>query len=95
MVDPGHRPRGRALAEEGRSLITVALGLVGVLAISGVIEGFVVRTTLPTGVKIAIGTLSLAAYWTYTLVLGRRAVAAGETGDVGADYAGATLPVVG
>jgi len=95
MVDPGHRPRGRALAEEGRSLITVALGLVGVLAISGVIEGFVVRTTLPTGVKIAIGTLALAAYWTYTLVLGRRAVAAGETGDVGADYAGATLPVVG
>ena len=95
MFDPGPRPRGRALAEEGRSLITVALGLVVVLAVSGVIEGFVVRSSLPTGVEIGIGTLALAAYWTYTIVLGRRAVAAGETGDVGADHAGATLPVVG
>lgn len=95
MIDPGPRPRDRALAEEGRSLITVALGLVGVLAISGVIEGFVVRTALPGTIKIGIGTLGLTAYWVYTIVLGRRAVAAGETGDVRRDQAGATLPVVG
>src|SRR5699024_9707207 len=75
-------PRGQALAAEGRSLITVALGLVIVLGISGVVEGFVPRTSLPVAVKIAIGTLTLAAYWIYTIVLGRRAVALGETGDL-------------
>src|SRR5690606_865076 len=41
VVDPGGRPRGRALAEEGRALITVALGLVGVLGGAGIVVGFV------------------------------------------------------
>ncbi|MGV8967313.1 MAG: stage II sporulation protein M [Cellulomonas sp.] len=95
MVDPGHRPRLRALAEEGRALFTVAIGLVGVLAVSGLIEGFVTGSTLPWGAKITLGVLALASFWVYTLVLGRRAVAAGETGDLDADRAGQTLPVAG
>jgi len=94
-VDPGHRPRLRALAEEGRALFTVAIGLVGVLAVSGLIEGFLTGGALPWAVKIAVGALALAAFWTYTIVLGRRAVAAGETGDLDADRAGHALPVVG
>lgn len=81
-VSPGARPRGQALAEEGRALFTIALGLVVVLGVSGVVEGFVPRSSLPVAVKIAIGTLALAAYWVYTLVLGRKAVASGETGDL-------------
>ena len=95
MIDPGHRPRLRALAEEGRSLFTVAIGLVGVLAVSGLIEGFITGSTLPWAVKITIGVLALTGFWVYTLVLGRRAVAAGETGDLDADRAGQSLPVVG
>lgn len=95
MIDPGRRPRLRALAEEGRSLFTVAIGLVGVLAVSGLIEGFITGSTLPWAVKITIGVLALAGFWVYTLVLGRRAVAAGETGDLDADRAGQSLPVVG
>ena len=44
VIDPGPRPRGRALAEEGRASVTIALGLI---------------------------------------VVGRRAVAAGLTADIG------------
>lgn len=92
-IVPGGRPRSRALAEEGRALFTVAIGLVGVLGVSGLIEGFVTGSALWPWLKIVIGAIALAGYWTYTIVLGRRAVAAGETGDLEADQAGATVPV--
>jgi uncharacterized membrane protein SpoIIM required for sporulation len=94
-IDPGPRTRGRALAQEARALFTVALGLVGVLAVSGLIEGFVTGSTLPWAVKVAIGVVALAAFWAYTLVLGRRAVRAGHTGDVAADRAGYVLATAG
>ena len=93
MVDPGGRPRGRAVSEEGRALFTVALGLVLVLGVSGVIEGFVTPSTMPWPVKIAIGALALAGYWVYVLVVGRRAVQAGATGDLGTRDRGDVLPL--
>ena len=86
LVDPGGRPRGRAVSEEGRALVSVALGLIPVLAVSGVVEGYVTPSALPWGLKIAIGAVVLGAFWTYVLVLGRRAVAAGETGGLRADH---------
>ena len=95
MIDPGGRPRGQALSEEGRSLFTVAIGLVGVLAVSGLIEAFVTPSSLPWWLKIVIGALALVAFWTYLLVVGRRAVRAGETGDLRADDNVDTLPVAG
>lgn len=58
------------MADEGRSLITIALGLVLVLLVSGIVEGFVTPSPLPVWVKITIGALVLAGYWAYTLVLG-------------------------
>ncbi|MBO3083877.1 stage II sporulation protein M [Cellulomonas fengjieae] len=94
-IDPGHRPRGRALAQEARALFTVAIGLVGVLAVSGVIEGFVTGSSLPWAVKVVIGAIALATFWAYTLVLGRRAVRAGQTGDLEADRAGYVLATAG
>ncbi|MCC2335656.1 stage II sporulation protein M [Cellulomonas wangsupingiae] len=94
-VDPGPRTRGRALAQEGRALFTVALGLVGVLAVSGLVEGFVTGSALPWPVKVAIGAVVLAAFWTYVLVLGRRAVRAGHTGDLDADRAGYSVATAG
>lgn len=90
---PGPRPRSRALAEEGRALFTVAIGLVGVLGVSGLVEGFVTGSALPSWLKLFIGAIVLAAYWVYTIVLGRRAVASGETGDLDEDQAGATVPL--
>ncbi|WP_247828465.1 stage II sporulation protein M [Arthrobacter antioxidans] len=82
-VAPGRRPRALALAEEGRALITVALGLVLVLLVSGLVEGFVTPSGLPPWLRLTIGFLVFAAYWAYTLVLGRRAVEAGHRGDLG------------
>ena len=49
-IDPGPRPRGRALADEGRALVTIAIGLVGTLAVSGLIEAFVTGSSMPWGV---------------------------------------------
>ncbi|MGJ3189791.1 MULTISPECIES: stage II sporulation protein M [Paenarthrobacter] len=88
MVRPGPRTRLQAVADEGRSLITVALGLVLVLLISGIVEGFVTPSQLPVWAKITIGALVLAAYWAYTLILGGRAARAGVTGDLDANDAG-------
>ena len=95
IVDPGPRPRLRALAEEGRALFTVVIGLVLALAVSGLIEAFVTGSGLPWWLKIAIGAVALAGFWTYILVLGRAAVRAGETGDLSPDLAGDVAPVAG
>jgi uncharacterized membrane protein SpoIIM required for sporulation len=94
LVDPGPRRRGVALAQEGRGLVTVAVGLAGALLVSGLIEGFVTGSGLPWWLKIVIGAIALAAFWAYTLVLGGRAARAGETGDLDVERAGAVLPTV-
>ncbi|HKU36250.1 MAG TPA: stage II sporulation protein M [Paenarthrobacter sp.] len=88
LVQPGPRTRLQAVADEGRSLVTVALGLVLVLLVSGVVEAFVTPSPLPVWAKITIGALVLAGYWAYTLLLGGRAARAGETGDLDANDAG-------
>ncbi|WP_265521837.1 stage II sporulation protein M [Oerskovia flava] len=95
VVDPGPRPRGRAVAEEARALFTVAIGLVLVLAVSGLVEGFVTGSGMAWWLKIIIGAITLAGFWTYTILLGRRAVAAGETGDLSSDHTGDVAPVAG
>ncbi len=94
-VDPGPRPRGRALAQEGRALFTVAIGLVGVLAVSGLVEGFVTGSGLPWPVKVAVGVVVLAGFWTYVLVLGGRAARSGETGDLEEHRAGYGVATAG
>jgi uncharacterized membrane protein SpoIIM required for sporulation len=87
-VAPGPRPRLTALAEEGRSLMTVALGLVLVLFVSGLVEGFVTPSPLPVWLRLAIGFLVFAAYWVYTLLLGKKAYDAGHRGDLNVTDAG-------
>ena len=93
-VDPGPRTRVEAVAEQGRSAIAVALGLVVVLAISGVIEAFVTPSPLPTWARICIGVLAEIAFLTYVFTIGRWASQRGTTGDVSAQQAGDTLPTV-
>jgi uncharacterized membrane protein SpoIIM required for sporulation len=87
-VSPGPRTRLAALAAEGRSLITVALGLVLVLLVSGLLEGFVTPSQLPVWAKITLGALALSGYWAYALTAGRRAFLAGERGDLESSDAG-------
>jgi uncharacterized membrane protein SpoIIM required for sporulation len=95
VIDPGGRRRGDALAQEGRSAVGMALGLVCVLLVSGVIEAFVTPSGLPTWARIGIGVVAEAAFLAYVFGLGRRAALAGETGDVDARYAGDALPTAG
>jgi uncharacterized membrane protein SpoIIM required for sporulation len=83
IIDPGGRPRGRALAEEGRALVSIAIGLIGVLLISGAIEGFVTGYVSTTWLRIGIGVVAETAFLSYVIILGRRAVRRGETADDG------------
>ena len=83
-VEPGDLSRSQALAREGRTAGTVALGLVLVLLVSGVIEAFVTPSGLPTWARIGIGGLAELAFFAYVFVLGRSAYHRGFTGDVDA-----------
>lgn len=88
-IAPGARTRGQALAEDGRAMFIIAVGLTMSLFVSGIIEGFVTPSHLPWPVKIGIGALALAAFLFYMVVIGGRAVRAGETGDLDPFAAGA------
>lgn len=94
-VAPGARTRGQALAEDGRALVTVAVGLMLALLVSGVIEGFVTRQPWPWAIKIGIGTVALVGFLLYQWVLGGRAHRAGQTGDLDEFEAGARELVAG
>ncbi|MEU5864936.1 MULTISPECIES: stage II sporulation protein M [unclassified Nonomuraea] len=82
VIDPGPRRRLEALAEQGRAVMSVALGLVVVLFVSGLIEAFVTPSGLPTAARVGIGVLAEAAFLAYVIVFGRRALRENETGDV-------------
>ncbi len=92
-VDPGPRTRMQSFAAAGRTAIGIALGLVAVLLVSGVIEGFVTPSDLPTLVRVGIGVVVESAFLTYVFVLGRRAAADGVTGDVDIRSIGDSAPV--
>ncbi|MGW6868624.1 stage II sporulation protein M [Streptomyces sp. NPDC054901] len=92
VIDPGPRTRRTALAEQGRAALGMAIGLALVLFVSGLIEGFVTPSGLPTWARIAIGIAAEAAFLVYVYVLGGRAARAGDTGDVEEADRTATLP---
>jgi len=91
VIDPGNRRRGQALGQEGRAMVTIALGLIVVLGVSGLIEAFVTPSSLPTWARITIGAVAVTAFLGYALGLGHRAVMAGVTGDI--EEAPDTVPV--
>jgi uncharacterized membrane protein SpoIIM required for sporulation len=94
-IAPGARTRGQALAEDGRALFTIVVGLAIALLVSGIIEGYVTRQDWPWPIKIGIGTAALVAFLGYQWVLGGRAARAGETGDLDEFEAGARRLVAG
>ena len=82
VIAPGDRPRGQALAEQGRAVVSVAVGLVAVLLVSGLIEALVTPSPLPTAARIGIGVLAEVLFLGYIVGFGRRAARSGETGDL-------------
>ncbi|MBZ9643732.1 stage II sporulation protein M [Streptomyces sp. PSKA30] len=92
VIDPGPRTRRKALAEEGRAAVGMAIGLALVLFISGAIESFVTPSGLPTWARISIGVVAEVAFLAYVYVLGRRAARAGDTGDVDVAERSQTVP---
>ncbi|MFE0464839.1 stage II sporulation protein M [Kitasatospora sp. NPDC058965] len=95
VIDPGPRPRSVALAEQGRAVIGMAIGLAVVLFVSGLLEAFVTPSGLPTWARIGIGVTAELLFLVYALVLGRRAAAEGETGDLESVDRGDLQPVAG
>jgi uncharacterized membrane protein SpoIIM required for sporulation len=93
IIDPGPRRRSEALAEEGRSAVGVAVGLVVYLAISGVLEAFLTPSPLPPAARLVIGFLVWGIVFGGTLMLGRRASQAGLTGDLDASDIEARAPI--
>ncbi|MFE3458797.1 stage II sporulation protein M [Nocardiopsis aegyptia] len=91
IIAPGDRTRMRALGEEARAAIAVVLGLVVVLFVSGLIEGFVTGWVHTTWLRIGIGVLAEALFLAYVFTVGRRAHQEGETGDI--EDAPAAVPV--
>lgn len=83
IVAPGDRRRGVALAEEGRRAAGIVLGLILAFVVAGTIEGFVTPSSLPTVARIGVGVAAGLAFWTYVIVLGRRAASLGYTGAIG------------
>ena len=84
IIDPGPRSRGQALAEEGRATVTIAIGLIVVLAVSGVIEAFVTPSGLPSWARIGIGGVAEIAFLAYVIAAGRRALRLGRSADIAA-----------
>jgi uncharacterized membrane protein SpoIIM required for sporulation len=82
VISPGDKPRGQALAEQGRAVVAIAVGLVVVLLVSGLIEAVVTPSPLPTLLRIGVGIGVETVFVAYIVSFGRRAARAGETGDI-------------
>ena len=83
IIAPGDRPRGVALADEGRRAAAIVLGLMLAFIVAGTIEGFVTPSGMPTIARVSIGLAAASVFWTYVITLGRRAAALGYTGAMG------------
>lgn len=93
VIDPGPQTRRTALAQQGRAAIGMAIGLALILFVSGVIEGFVTPSGLPTWARIAIGIAAELAFLAYVYILGGRAARTGDVGDISDAERSAELPV--
>ena len=90
-VVPGPQLRRNKLASEARSLLTVAGGLVILLFISGLIEGFVTPNPIPPALKIAIGVLYTILVIGYAWYFGKRAARVGMSADLDDHQAGYSI----
>jgi uncharacterized membrane protein SpoIIM required for sporulation len=83
VIAPGDRPRGDALAEEGRRAVVIVLGLMLCFIVAGLIEGFVTPSDLPVPIRVGIGVLVELGFILWVVTRGRDAVERGLTGLFG------------
>jgi uncharacterized membrane protein SpoIIM required for sporulation len=67
LLRPGDYSRRDALSVQARSAVRLAVAAVPALIVSGCLEGFVSPSTLPVGIKIAIGLVMGGCFWLYLL----------------------------
>ena len=92
-ISPGrHRTRGRALAETAREGMIVALGLVVVLFISGLLEGFLTPSPLPAVLRVGFGALVWLAFLAYVILAGGSAAQRGASADLNESLRGSEVP---
>jgi uncharacterized membrane protein SpoIIM required for sporulation len=71
LLAPGDRTRSDALAESGALAVRLFLGVIPMLVVAGLIEGFISPSDAPPGTKFAIGAAGLVLLAGYvTLVRG-------------------------
>jgi uncharacterized membrane protein SpoIIM required for sporulation len=71
LLDPGMLPRREALAESGGRAIRLLLGVIPMLVVAGVIEGFISPVALPAAPKFVIGAAMLVLLVLYLTRAGR------------------------
>lgn len=72
IIDPGDRRRVAALAEEGRRMASVLLGLVLAFLLAATVEAFVTGRPWPTSVRVGIGVLVFVAFWGWVIAFAMR-----------------------
>lgn len=80
LVDPGRLSRMEAVARQGRATATIALGLVPVLLVAGLLEGFVTPSGLPAPIRVTFGVVAEAVFLGYVFLAGREATREPKSG---------------
>lgn len=71
LVDPGERPRRRAVRDAARPAVLVVAGTAPFLVLCGVVEGFVSPAGWPAVAVVALGLGLAGAYWALVARRGR------------------------
>jgi uncharacterized membrane protein SpoIIM required for sporulation len=73
LLAPGSLPRREALTESGSLAVRLVLGVIPLLIVAGMIEGFISPSEAPPGTKFMIGAAGFVLLAGYVTLLGRRA----------------------
>jgi uncharacterized membrane protein SpoIIM required for sporulation len=79
LINPGKLRRVPALVEAGKTAGQMMFGVVGMLIVAAILEGFVSPSPLPNPIKIAFGILMLAGMFAYFCSGRREPVARGPS----------------
>jgi uncharacterized membrane protein SpoIIM required for sporulation len=83
IIAPGEdRQRGEAFGAEARRAFVILVGVTIAFICAGFIEGFVTGRVDNTWLRVGVGVVAEALFVTWIVVQGRRATAAGLTGDL-------------